>query len=252
MDMDLESVSGEDVSAGSEIPLNNQHLNRGGIKIFGCRTRLASDDFVLPAWIAFLTRVMYLTTTSAIMVYSMQIVNLNGSCLNKFSLDIYMPTVVGLMSFNTLLCLFLALASGEGVIWDENPRSRKFVNPIFHLCLLLGMVEIALVIFGTLKISEALKSECAKNDAELNSMYVILVLIIFKWLGIAIILLIIIGSLKDLWPICCCRSRSRGNRDQLGSMWEHVVDPGKLKMYFLYSYADTSNVWNRDLFFIPI
>ena len=58
--MDLESVSEGD---GSEVPLNNQHLNRGGIKVFGLRSRLASDDFVLPAWIAFLTRVIYLTTT---------------------------------------------------------------------------------------------------------------------------------------------------------------------------------------------
>ena len=71
--MDLESVSEGD---GSEVPLNNQHLNRGGIKVFGLRSRLASDDFVLPAWIAFLTRVIYLTTTLAIMVYSMQIVKL--------------------------------------------------------------------------------------------------------------------------------------------------------------------------------
>ena len=72
--MDLESASEGD---GSELPLNeNQHLNRGGIKVFGLRSRLASDDFVLPAWIAFLTRVIYLTTTLAIMVYSMQIVKL--------------------------------------------------------------------------------------------------------------------------------------------------------------------------------
>ena len=33
---------------------------------------------------------------------------------------------------------------------------------------------------------------------------------------------------KDLWPICCCRSRARGNRGQLGgNMVEHVTDPGK-------------------------
>ena len=198
--MDLESVSEGD---GSEVPLNNQHLNRGGIKVFGLRSRLASDDFVLPAWIAFLTRVIYLTTTLAIMVYSMQIVKLGESCLNKFSLDIYMPTVVGLMSFNTMLCLFLALSSGKGVIWDENPKSRKFVSPLFHLCLVLGIAEIILVTFGTKQISGALNSTCAETQSELNSMYVILVLIIFKWLGIAIIVLIFIGSLKGTIHILC-------------------------------------------------
>ena len=92
----------------------------------------------------------------AIMVYSMQIVKLGESCLNKFSLDIYMPTVVGLMSFNTMLCLFLALSSGKGVIWDENPKSRKFVSPLFHLCLVLGIAEMILVTYGTKQISGAL------------------------------------------------------------------------------------------------
>ena len=52
---------------------------------------LASDDFVLPAWIAFLTRVIYLTTTLAIMVYSMQIVKLGQeiivSQLRKFVIE---------------------------------------------------------------------------------------------------------------------------------------------------------------------
>ena len=81
--------------------------------------------------------------------YILQFPELGESCLNKFSLDIYMPTVVGLMSFNTMLCLFLALSSGKGVIWDENPKSRKFVSPLFHLCLVLGIAEIILVTFGS-------------------------------------------------------------------------------------------------------
>ena len=133
----------------------------------------------------------------------LQFPELGESCLNKFSLDIYMPTVVGLMSFNTMLCLFLALSSGKGVIWDENPKSRKFVSPLFHLCLVLGIAEMILVTYGTKQISGALNSTCAETQSEKNSMYVILVLIIFKWLGIVIILLIFIGSLKGTIHILC-------------------------------------------------
>ena len=94
--MDLESVSEGD---GSEVPLNNQHLNRGGIKVFGLRSRLASDDFVLPAWIAFLTRVIYLTTTLAIMVYSMQIVKL-GQWIVVSELDWSSGSYTELLSFD--------------------------------------------------------------------------------------------------------------------------------------------------------
>ena len=94
--MDLESVSEGD---GSEVPLNNQHLNRGGIKVFGLRSRLASDDFVLPAWIAFLTRVIYLTTTLAIMVYSMQIVKL-GQEIIVSQLDWSSASHTELLSFD--------------------------------------------------------------------------------------------------------------------------------------------------------
>ena len=40
------------------------NIKRGGIKLFGLETRLASDDFVLPAWIAFLFHLFYLIATS--------------------------------------------------------------------------------------------------------------------------------------------------------------------------------------------
>ena len=42
---------------------SSPNINRGGIKLFGQKTRLASDDFVLPAWIAFLSHVSYLIAT---------------------------------------------------------------------------------------------------------------------------------------------------------------------------------------------
>ena len=84
-----------------------------------------------------------------------------------------------------------------------------------------------------MRIYEALNSTCEKTPSEMTAMYVILGLIIFKWLGIGIIILIVIGSLKDLWPICCCRSRSSGRRGQLGSILDHVTDPGKIFWPFL-------------------
>ena len=50
-----------------------------------------------------------------------------------------MPTVAGLMGTSTILCLILAFASSKGVIWDDNPKSRRFVSPLFHICLILGI-----------------------------------------------------------------------------------------------------------------
>ena len=73
----------------------------------------------------------------------------------------------------------------------------------FVTSLVLGIAEIILVTFGTKQISGALNSTCAETQSEKNSMYVILVLIIFKWLGIVIILLIFIGSLKGTIHILC-------------------------------------------------
>jgi hypothetical protein len=111
----------------SERPLNQQRplRCRGGIKLCGCVLRLASDDFVLPAWIAFLSRLLFLTATIAIMAYSMQIVKMGPSCLNVHSLDIYMPLVTSLMTANCIMYILLAYHSSKGVIWDENPKSRR-------------------------------------------------------------------------------------------------------------------------------
>ena len=221
----------EEISvASSERPLrvaDNGNNRTGGIRVFGFQSRLATDDFVLPAWIAFLCRSMFLVATLAIMVYSMQIVE--NSCLKLYSLDIYLPIILGVMTFNDILCLLLALQSARGVIWVTNNSIRKFVSPLFHACLIFGLGEIILVINGTIWISDALNSDCAKTPAEQTSMYVILGLIIFKWIGISVTLLIFIISLKDFWPICCCRSRSSGKRSRQVSknILDHVTDPGE-------------------------
>ena len=42
---------------------SSPNIQRGGIKLFGLVLRLASDDFVLPAWIAFLSHIFYLIAT---------------------------------------------------------------------------------------------------------------------------------------------------------------------------------------------
>lgn len=114
-------------SASTQQPLTSPRLslNHGGVKLLGCRLRLASDDFVLPAWIAFLARCGFLVATAAIMSYSMQIVKTGQSCINLHSLDIYMPIELGLIATNAAFCLLLACHSAKGVIWDDNPKSRR-------------------------------------------------------------------------------------------------------------------------------
>ena len=101
----------DEVISAPERPLyhSNSNFKRGGIRLFGCQLRLASDDFVLPAWIAFLTRIFYLIATGSIMAYSMQIIKMGPSCLNMHYLDIYMPTAVGFMLANGILYLILAI-----------------------------------------------------------------------------------------------------------------------------------------------
>ena len=121
---DSEEISVD--SAASNQPLQaSRTINRGGIKLFGCRLRLASDDFVLPAWIAFLTRLGFLTATLAIMVYSMQIVKLHQSCLRLHYLEYYLPISLGLMTLNGILFLIVAVNSADGIIWDVDQTSRR-------------------------------------------------------------------------------------------------------------------------------
>ena len=107
------------------------NIIRGGIKLFGLETRLASDDFVLPAWIAFLFHLFYLIATSGniskeskknknqiltflvlpsgIMAYSMQILKTGPSCINSYYLDIYMILAVSFLIIISILDITLAL-----------------------------------------------------------------------------------------------------------------------------------------------
>ena len=265
-----EPSASEEISViSSERPLQPT-MNRGGIKIFGFKSRLASDDFVLPAWIAFLCRLFFLTATLAIMVYSIEIKKTGPSCLKLHSLDIYMPTILSIMTLNAIVYFLLAFDSAKGVIWDPNPRSRRFVSPLFHISMILGVGEILMVINGTIWIASALSSDCAKSPAEQTSMYVILGLIIFKWIGIGLTFIILWISLKDLWPICCCRSRGKGKRGQLpkenASQWiiNHVSDPGECCFYlfkrccvaskqvdYFNDVADLINEMFEDEAFVP-
>ena len=122
--------------------------------------------------------------------------------------------------------------SARGNIWDKDLSARRWVSPLLHVICVLGLAEIIITINGTVWISNALHSACAKSSAEQTSMYVIFGLIISKWIGISISLLIILVSMKDLWPVCCCRSRSNGHRgDHEEKIFSHVTDPGECCFY---------------------
>ena len=112
------------------------------------------------------------------------------------------------------------------------------MTPLLHIICFFGLLEIIITINGTVWISNALHSTCAKSIAEQNSMYVILGLIVSKWIGIFISLLLILLSMKDLWPICCCHTRSNGERGDIYSreeaikkIFNHFTDPGECCFY---------------------
>ena len=102
---------------------------------------------------------------------------------------------------------FSSFYSARGVIWDDDPNSRKWVGVILHLATIFGIFEVLLVCIGSVWVSSALQSDCAHdNPAEQTSIYVILGLLVSKWIGIFFTLMTIVLSLKDLWPICCRKS----------------------------------------------
>ena len=108
---------------------------------------------------------------------------------------------------------------------------NRWVTPLLHIICFFGLLEIIITINGTVWISNALHSTCAKSIAEQNSMYVILGLIVSKWIGIFISLLLILLSMKDLWPICCCHTRSNGERGDIYSREEAIK---KIFNHFIY------------------
>ena len=74
----------------------------------------------------------------------------NESCqLDIYNLQVYISISICLTTVAGMLSAFLAIASASGVIWDQNPKSRRHVSPLLHACLLMGLLEIILLIFGS-------------------------------------------------------------------------------------------------------
>lgn len=180
----------------------------GGLVFCGHALRLASDDFVLPATLAGLARILFLVATISITSYAGYGLEEN-TCLNKHRLDIYLPLAIGVIGLHVVTCGLLAWNSSKGVIWDSNVNSRRWVAPLLYTSVFLALVEVAVLTVGTVWICQALLDDCQETSAETTVLYIILTLVVFKWLGIIISLSMMLLSFKALLSLCC---KKRSNK----------------------------------------
>lgn len=107
-----------------------RHRRGGGLRICGCRWRVASDDFVFPSWIEFFTRLIFLSILVGVLVYA-EISKLS-SCASEHHLHIYLIVAIVLFAINLANNLAMALDSARGSIWDENALARRWVVPLVY------------------------------------------------------------------------------------------------------------------------
>ncbi len=154
-------------------------LAGGGLRLLGCRWRIASDDLVIPAWIEFFFRLVGLAVIIAVDVFEKISSNASSACAARQHLGLYLAVAVAIFTFSLLCSLALGLESARGVIWDVNPRTRRWVAPLATVSLIIMAVELVWAIVGSAWVLRGLTERCADHPS--GALYAVFAVVIATW-----------------------------------------------------------------------
>ncbi|XP_040576359.1 diacylglycerol lipase-beta [Lepeophtheirus salmonis] len=175
----MDRVNGEEHEEYEDVEHGNPNI--GGILFFGCRWRVATDDFVFPSWIEFISRIIGL-----FIIISLYVSEYNDIYIQYYEMDDYLigyGVICLLVSFNLM---FLGLNSMQGHIWDERRYVRVLVIPLLYTNIVFVVGEVIWLILGTHKVSRAWNNvdSIPVTEMENTLVTVTLVVIVFSWVGV--------------------------------------------------------------------
>jgi len=161
---------------GEERELRPPHPGRG-VKLFGLRLQLASDDFVFPGLFEAFNRLLLVIILAFVLACTP-----SGQGQDVL-LTVYLLSGIVLFSLNSLAAAMLSWHSAKGCVWDpQEALHRKRVVPILYSLVLLGLGEVCVLIFGSTVTGIKIYQSQLQGQEEERKEYVgILVLTLALW-----------------------------------------------------------------------
>ncbi len=182
----------------------------GGLRVFGCLWRVASDDLVLPAWIEFAFRCLGLSVAAGVLVFEEVTEN---SCASEYHLGVYLAVAVGLFSLTGANLLLLALESAKGSIWDPDPNARWKVVPLVYVNIVMTVLEFLWALVGSVWVIRGLMAECVRPGMITTNVpvYAVLFVVMVTWIFLVMKVLV---SLVSFNTMDCSRDKQVTNNNE--------------------------------------
>ncbi len=182
----------------------------GGLRVFGCLWRIASDDLVLPSWVEFVLRCVGLGVVVGVLVFERIT---EDSCASEFHLDLYLAVAVALFTLTLVDLLLLALESAKGAIWDPDPSVRQRVVPLVYANIALTAVEFVWALVGSVWVVRGLMAECVKRGESRTDapLYAISAVILVTWIFLFVKVFI---SLLSFNTMDCARDKKVSDNNE--------------------------------------
>ena len=164
--------------------------------MFGLRLLLASDDFVFPAFIEGIIRLVFLLLLVAVFALYVSAEGF-GQDTEDLYVEIYLVLSVALFLAHTIVSFLLCWDSSKGSIWDPNESvSRKHVVPLFYASTIFTFVEIIVNGFGSFSAWKLLSGNPIGPGGRVR--LGILMITVALWLCFLVKLLVLLCSIKEL------------------------------------------------------